>query len=51
MTIAGKQVSAPTIYQVFMSGAELVNELINDVQDSPVHLMSQETLEVSDEAA
>ena len=35
VTIAGKEVSAPTIYEVFMSGAELVSELINDAQDSP----------------
>ncbi|KST63517.1 hypothetical protein [Mastigocoleus testarum] len=49
--IAGKEVSAPTIYEVFMSGAELVSELINDAQDLPVRLMNQETSEVSDEAA
>lgn len=49
--IAGKEVSAPTIYEVFMSGAELVSELINDAQDSPVHLVNQNTVEADNEAA
>ena len=51
VTIAGKEVSASTIYEVFMSGAELVSELINDAQDSPVHLVSQNNVETDDEAA
>lgn len=51
MAIALHEVSAPTIYEVFMSGAELVKELIDDVQDSPVHIVNQNTVEADDEAA
>lgn len=57
LKIGNKQISAPTIYEVFMSGADLVREIIDGPQEAPMHLvepennLNQKAAEVSDEAA